>query len=109
MSECEDMTTLMAKELMLGIKDSVEDVASLFKRMAVLKPQPMAGPAPPGPPASPALPAPPEGRENGPPPTEPTALLPPPLELSAVSAHQRRRGRKNIGINENQLLLFQIA
>ena len=23
MSECEDMTTLMAKELMLGIKDSV--------------------------------------------------------------------------------------
>ena len=39
MSECEDMTTLMAKELMLGIKDSVEDVSEMFKRMANLKPQ----------------------------------------------------------------------
>lgn len=39
MSECEDMTTLMAKELMLGIKDSVEDVSAMFKRMANLKPQ----------------------------------------------------------------------
>ena len=39
MSECEDMTTLMAKELMLGIKDSVEDVSTMFKRMANLKPQ----------------------------------------------------------------------
>jgi len=39
MSECEDMTTLMAKELMMGIKDSVEDVSSMFKRMALLKPQ----------------------------------------------------------------------
>jgi hypothetical protein len=39
MSECEDMTTLMAKELMMGIKDSVEDLAATFKRMALLKPQ----------------------------------------------------------------------
>ena len=39
MSECEDMTTMMARELMLGIKDSVEDVSSMFKRMANLKPQ----------------------------------------------------------------------
>ena len=38
MSECEDMATLMAKELMLGIKDSVEDLAATFKRMALLKP-----------------------------------------------------------------------
>ena len=39
MSECQDMTTLMAKELMLGIKDSVEDVSAAFKRMAVLHPR----------------------------------------------------------------------
>ena len=39
MSECEDMTTMMAKELMLGIKDTVEDVSAMFKRMALLKPQ----------------------------------------------------------------------
>jgi superfamily II DNA or RNA helicase len=29
-----DMMTLMAKELMLGIKDSIEDVSDMFKRMA---------------------------------------------------------------------------
>lgn len=39
MSECEDMTTMMAKELTLGIKDTVEDVSAMFKRMALLKPQ----------------------------------------------------------------------
>lgn len=39
MSECEDMATLMAKELMLGIKDNVEDVSAAFKRMAFLKPK----------------------------------------------------------------------
>ena len=31
------MTTLMARELMMGIKDSVEDLAATFKRMAMLK------------------------------------------------------------------------
>ncbi len=30
---------MMAKELMLGIRDSVEDVAETFKRMALLKPK----------------------------------------------------------------------
>ena len=39
MSQCDDMTTLMAKELMLGIRDSVEDVSSAFKKMAFLKPK----------------------------------------------------------------------
>lgn len=36
MSDVQDMTSLMAKELMLGIKDSVEDVAAAFKKMAVI-------------------------------------------------------------------------
>jgi hypothetical protein len=39
MSQCDDMSSVMAKELMLGIKDSVDDVSSAFKRMAFLKPQ----------------------------------------------------------------------
>lgn len=39
MSQCDDMTSMMAKELMLGIKDSVDDVSSAFKRMAFIKPQ----------------------------------------------------------------------
>ena len=36
MSDCRDMTTLLAKELTLGIKEEVEDVAELFKKMAII-------------------------------------------------------------------------
>ena len=36
MSEIQDMTTQMAKELMLGIQDSVEDLAASFQKMAIL-------------------------------------------------------------------------
>jgi hypothetical protein len=39
MSQCDDMTSQMAKELMLGIKDNVEDVSAAFKRMSVTKRQ----------------------------------------------------------------------
>ncbi len=38
MSDCADMTSQLAKELTLGIKNEVEDVAAAFKKMAVLKP-----------------------------------------------------------------------
>ncbi len=38
MSDVQDMTSQMAKELMLGIRDNVEDVASAFKRMAIINP-----------------------------------------------------------------------
>ena len=38
MSDVQDMTSQMAKELMLGIRDNVEDVASAFKRMAIVNP-----------------------------------------------------------------------
>ena len=40
MSECEDMATLMARELTQGIRDSVEDLSALFKRMAIRKAEP---------------------------------------------------------------------
>lgn len=39
MSDVQDMTTMMAKELMLGIKDNVEDISAAFKRMAILHPR----------------------------------------------------------------------
>ncbi len=39
MSDVQDMTSQMAKELMLGIRDNVEDISSAFKRMAVVNPQ----------------------------------------------------------------------
>ena len=38
MSECQDMTTLLAQELTMGIQDEVEDLTAVFKKMAVLKP-----------------------------------------------------------------------
>jgi len=37
MSNCEDLTSQMAKELAAGIKDSVEDLSAAFKKMAIVK------------------------------------------------------------------------
>lgn len=37
MSDCSDMTTALARELTQGIKNEVEDLSTLFKKMAVLK------------------------------------------------------------------------
>lgn len=38
MSDVKDLTSQMAKELALGIKDNVEDIAASFKRMAIINP-----------------------------------------------------------------------
>ncbi|MCM1194292.1 MAG: hypothetical protein NC389_17950, partial [Acetatifactor muris] len=39
MSDCADMTTALARELTQGIKDEVEDLSAVFKKMAILKPE----------------------------------------------------------------------
>jgi hypothetical protein len=39
MSECSDMTTLLAKELALGIERQVDDMADVYRKMAILKKQ----------------------------------------------------------------------
>ncbi len=39
MSDCADMTTALARELTQGIKDEVEDLGAVFKKMAILKPK----------------------------------------------------------------------
>lgn len=39
MSDVRDLTSQMAKELSLGIKDNVEDIAAAFKKMAVINPE----------------------------------------------------------------------
>ena len=39
MSDVKDLTSQMAKELALGIKDNVEDIAAAFKKMAVINPE----------------------------------------------------------------------
>ena len=36
MSECRDMTTMLAKELTLGIQSEVEDLSEAFKKMAII-------------------------------------------------------------------------
>lgn len=36
MSECRDMTTLLAKELTLGIKSEIDDLSEAFKKMAII-------------------------------------------------------------------------
>ena len=38
MSDIKDLTSQMAKELMLGIRDNVEDIAASYKRMAFVNP-----------------------------------------------------------------------
>ena len=38
MSDVRDLTSQMAKELTLGIRDNVEDIAAAFKKMAVINP-----------------------------------------------------------------------
>ncbi|MBP5717959.1 MAG: hypothetical protein J6X53_03130, partial [Abditibacteriota bacterium] len=38
MSDVKDMTSQMAKELMMGIRDNVEDIAASFKKMAIVNP-----------------------------------------------------------------------
>ena len=52
MSDCEDLTTQLAKELMTGLKENVEELAASFKKMAILgnreqepEPQPVQIPA----------------------------------------------------------------
>lgn len=39
MSDVRDLTSQMARELMLGIKDNVEDIAAAFKKMAIINPE----------------------------------------------------------------------
>lgn len=38
MSNCQDLTSQLAKELTLGIRSEVEDLSAMFRRMAILKP-----------------------------------------------------------------------
>ncbi len=124
MSDVQDMTSQMAKELMLGIRDNVEDIASAFKKMAVINPdrnKPEAEPAREQPAA-----------EAGPPVTELSAALeiqpqteaapasePPPrrsidpekaAELAAILEKQQKAKRtRKVVADENQLTLFDFV
>ena len=125
MSDVQDMTSQMAKELMLGIRDNVEDIAAAFKKMAMINPgrsEPKAESAaeetkaaadPPARdlpetvfaepvPVSASLPEPAEPRRR----IDPEKAA----ELAAIleKAQKSKRARKTV-VDENQLTLFDFV
>ena len=107
MSDVQDMTSQMAKELMLGIRDSVEDVASAFKKMAIVNPNRHA----------PALPKPkPEIQEAKQSVT--VTVMPPVRKIDPETAaryavlleeQKKRKKPKKVAADENQLTLFDFV
>ena len=105
MSDVQDMTSQMAKELMLGIRDSVEDVASAFKKMAIVNHNRHA----------PALPK-PEIQEVKQSVT--VTVMPPVRKIDPETAaryavlleeQKKRKKPKKVAADENQLTLFDFV
>ena len=71
MSDCQDLSTQLAKELMHGLKDDVEDLAASFKKMAIIGNHPKQAAA-----EKPS--APPEPEKQAPPVQQPVLLPVPP-------------------------------
>ena len=114
MSDVQDMASMMAKELMLGIKDSVEDVSVAFKRMAFLHPKPASN--------VPALPVFTDAPETAtevvgavplveftlaPTFTEPEPALEPPAAFYPFA--RPRRSAKTAAPDKNQITLFELV
>lgn len=99
MSNCQDMTSQLAKELALGIKSEVEDIGAVFKKMAFLHP-----------PGERKAPQPKEQPEPAPVLQLPTAKEAPtaeePLLYITYSMMTRQRKKAPAEPDENQLSLF---
>ena len=102
MSDVRDMTSQMAKELAHGIKDNVEDIATAFKRMAIINPHQTVIPAvQEDPPVAMAVQA--------------TAVNTVKQKavydglLQRTTEEQQKKKRRKVEINENQITLFDIA
>ena len=125
MSDVQDMTSQMAKELMLGIRDNVEDIASAFKKMAVInpgrsKPQAETAKETIAVKAEPAVRdlskalvrEPPIGSEVVPIPAQSRRPIAPPkaAELAAIMEKEQKAKRiKKVMVDENQLTLFDFV
>ena len=109
MSDVQDMTSQMAKELMLGIRDNVEDVAASFKKMAIVNPnrnrtQPQPKPAPPVPAEQKVM-------------SEVAVLIPPRRTFNPETAsqyavlleQQKPKRVKKTAVDENQMPLFDFV
>lgn len=103
MSNCQDMTSQLAKELALGIKSEVEDIGAVFKKMAFLHPQ---GETRQPPPSEKPIPQPvivlPVAKQTEQPP-EPSQ----PLTFITYSQLARRRKKAPAVPDENQLSFFE--
>lgn len=99
MSNCQDMTSQLAKELALGIKSEVEDIRAIYKKMAFLHPQREPGQAPPAerPKPQPVLHLP--AAKEQPSPVEPLTLI-------TYSQMARQRKKAPVTPDESQLSFF---
>ena len=109
MSDVRDLTSQMAKELALGIKDNVEDIASAFKKMAIINPE-RHRPAQTEPERAPEeLPAPQENISSA---KETQAKQQQKLYeglLERVMEEHKKRKSKKIVVDENQLSIFDFV
>ncbi len=102
MSNCQDMTSQLAKELALGIKSEVEDIGAVFKKMAFLHPQGKAQQAPPPekPMPQPVIVLPVAKQTEQPEPSQPLTFI-------TYSQMARRRKKAPVTPDENQLSFFE--
>lgn len=102
MSNCQDMTSQLAKELALGIKSEVEDIGAVFKKMAFLHPQGEVRQTPPA--QKPELQKSPvillPAAKQVPEPSQPPAFI-------TYSQMVRRRKKAPAAPDENQLSFFE--
>ena len=104
MSDVQDMTSQMAKELMLGIRDNVEDIAAAFKKMSFENPD---REVPEVPAEETSLPTEPVPASIEPPKRAPTAEQEEKLQAAMVQLEQQKAKRtKKTQQVENQLSLF---
>ena len=111
MSDVRDMTSQMAKELAAGIRDNVEDIATAFKKMAIINPERKS-------PAQPAV------KENALPEPEASSIDEGSRTRSAQAAaswelyegllartqEEKKKQRSKVAeVDENQLSIFDFA
>lgn len=118
MSDVQDMTSLMAKELMLGIRDNVEDIAAAFKKMAVINPDRNSGASDPVETDAKNVPVQDNSEEASPvpepiPAPEPVKEQIAPqkaAELAAILEKEQKANRaRKVHVDENQMSLFDHA
>lgn len=105
MSDVRDLTSQMAKELSLGIKDNVEDIAAAFKKMAVINPERRARPAAQPVTEAPALEAPTIRTESARVQRQPYDGL---LERTLEEQKKKKKPKKPV-VDENQFTLDGFA